>query len=220
MMKQILKSKKGKWAVALVAVAVLGTIGSISKGSTEALAGAAILVAIAGLLVLSQIKKVKNPPSLNDMGIYVPEAALLAFDQCGTLPDLNGTPVMLENGEQAVYDCSAIRTETKNRVVGHTKTARASVRLTKSVTVRAGGGDRSIYGDVKTSSAGRLIVTTKKIVFSSQQKAFTAQLSEIDSVETYDDGMTIIAGKYTYVLEMAMPHYPAAMIEQCRKMTL
>ena len=175
------------------------------------------------MLVLSVVYKIKNPPpdlTLADLGIFVPEDALQAFDMFGRLPNLKGTPVMLNPGEQAVYDCTAVRTETKNRVVGHTRNKSASIRIAKGVSVRTGGGDRSVYGDVKTSSAGRFIVTTEKIVFSSPQKAFIAPLSSIASVEAYDGGMTIIVGKNTYVMEMAKSNYPAAMIEHCRANSL
>lgn len=214
MFKQVLKTKRGKWAVALAVIAVIGGI-----GSADALPGAVLFLIIAAVLALSAMNKIKNPPpepTLADMGIFVSDDALQAFDMFGTLPNLKGTPVMLNPEEQAVYDCAATRTETKTRVVGHTRNKSASIRLAKGVSVRTGGGDRSVYGDVKTSSAGRFVVTTEKIVFSSQQKAFTAPLASITSVDAYDGGMTIIVGKNTYVMEMAKSNYPAAMIEQCR----
>lgn len=214
MVKQVLKTKRGKWAVALAVIAIIGGI-----GSADALPGAAVLLIVAAVLTLSAIKSIKNPPpepTLAELGIYVPEDALSAFDESGVLPNLVGTPVLLNPGEQAVYDCSAVRTETKTRVVGHNRNKSASIRVAKGVSVRTGGGDRSVYGDVKTSSSGRFVVTTEKIVFSSQQKAFSAPVADITSVEAYDGGMTIISGKNVYVMELAKSNYPAAMIEQCR----
>lgn len=224
MIKEILKTKRGKWAIVLCAIAVMGCIASLSKGTTEALPGALVLIAIAALLVLSAVKSIKNPPpapTLKDMGINVPEDALQAFDDYGTLPDLKSTPVLLGDNEQAVYDCMATRAITKNRVVGHTRNSSGtSLRIAKGVTLRTGGGGtKSEYGDVTTRSAGRFIITNERIVFSSQQNAFTALLGEIASVEAYEDGLIIIVGKNTYVLELAMSHYPATMIEKCRNIT-
>jgi len=56
MVQQILKTKKGKWAIALAAVSVVGIIVLLSDGQTRSLSGAVILLAISGLLALSAIK--------------------------------------------------------------------------------------------------------------------------------------------------------------------
>lgn len=63
MVQQILKTKGGKWALALVIMAVLAVIGSISEGSTEYISGAFLLLIIATWLVITEVKKIQNPPT-------------------------------------------------------------------------------------------------------------------------------------------------------------
>lgn len=63
MVQQILKTKGGKWALALVIIAVLAVIGSISEGSAEYISGAFLFLIIATGLVITEAKKIQNPPT-------------------------------------------------------------------------------------------------------------------------------------------------------------
>lgn len=63
MLKQILKTKRGKWALALLIIAVLGAIVLLSDGQTKSLPAALILVAISVLLSVSAAKGNKKKPA-------------------------------------------------------------------------------------------------------------------------------------------------------------
>lgn len=222
MIGQILKTKRGKWALVLGAIAVLGAITSVSKGTTEALPGALILLAIAAVLLVSAVKSIKNPPpapSLEDHGIHVTQADIDAFKAYGTLPNVNDCPVILTNGEQAVYACRAERVETKNRRIGTTGGgAGASFRVAKGITLRTGGaGSKSVYGDVEMVHAGEFVVTTDRVVFVANSRAYEEKLSSISAVSVDSGCLAIITAKNNYAMRMPFPEYPCEIIMHCIK---
>ena len=222
MVGQILKSKRGKWAVALTILAVIGAGSSISNGSTESLPGAAVILAIAAVLALPVIKAIKNPPpapTLQDQGIRVTQEELDAFDARGTLPNVEDSPVILDQGEQAVYACAAERVETKNRKLGTTgSSGGASFRVAKGVRVRTGStGSKSVYGDVEMTHSGEFVVTTKRISFVASSRAFEEKLSSISAVSVDDGCLTIMTAKNNYAMRMPLAEYPCSIIKHCIK---
>lgn len=222
MIGQLLKLKRGKWALVLLIVAVLGAIGSISQRTWEALPGVLILLAVAAVLVVTGIKAIKNPPpapTLEDIGIHVPQEALDAFHTYGTLPKVDNSPVILTDGEQAVYACRAERIETKNRRLGTTGSgAGASIHVAKGVNLRTGGtGNQSIYGDVEMVHAGEFVVTTDRIVFVANSRAFEENLSNVSAVSIESGCLAIMAGKENYAMRMPLPEYPCEIIKHCIK---
>lgn len=60
MVKQILKTKRGKWSVVLFIIADIALFSSIISGTTDTLPGAFILLVIAIALAVTAIKKPKN----------------------------------------------------------------------------------------------------------------------------------------------------------------
>lgn len=222
MIGQLLKLKRGKWALVLLIIAVLGAIGSISQKTWQALPGVLILLAVAAVLVVTGIRAIKNPPpapTLLDIGIYVPQEAIDAFHTYGTLPNVENTPVILADGERAVYACRAERIETKNRRLGTTGSgAGASIHVAKGVNLRTGGtGSQSIYGDVEMVHAGEFVVTTDRIVFVANSRAFEEKLSRISAVSIEDGCLAIIAGNENYAVRMPLPEYPCEIIKYCIK---
>lgn len=220
MIQQILKTKQGKWAVALVVIAILGAIGSLSNGSTEALPGALILLVIAAVLVMSAVKAIKNPPpmpTLEDQGIHISQDDLEAFKTYGKLPRLTNSPVILVNDEQAVYACRAERVETKNRRLGTTGGGvGGSIRVAKGVSIRTGGtGSKSIYGDVEMVHGGEFVVTTDRIVFVASSRAYEEKLADISAISVDGDCLTIMAGNSNYAMRMPYPEYPCEIIKHC-----
>lgn len=223
MVQQILKTKQGKWAVALVVIAVIGAISSISKGTTDALPGALVLIAIAVALVIVAVKAIQNPPlppTLEEQGIYVSQDALDAFSTYGTLPKVENCPVILTDGEQAVYACRAERVETKNRRIGTTGGgAGMSFRVAKGVRVRTGGaGSKSVYGDVEMVHGGQFVVTTNRIVFIANSRAFEEKLSKVTAVSVDDGCLAIMTAKDNYAMRMPLPEYPCEIIMHCIKL--
>lgn len=220
MIKQILRTKRGKWAVALGVIAAIGTIGSISEGSTEALPGALVLLAVAAVLVLTAVRSIQNPPpapTLADQGIRVSQEAIDAFRAYGTLPNVENSPVMLADGEQAVYACHADRVETKNRRTETTAGGSGvSFRIAKGVSLRTGGtGSKSIYSDVEMIHGGEFVVTTERVVFVATSRAFEEKLDKVSAVSVDGNNLAIMTAKASYALRMAMPEYPCDIIKHC-----
>lgn len=222
MVQQILKTKGGKWALALVIVAALAVIGSLSEGSTEAIPGALILILIAAGIVISAVKKIQNPPaapSLSIQGVHVSQEAIDAFNTYGTIPNVDNTPIILADGEQAVHACRAERIETKNRRLGTTGGgAGASIRIAKGVSVRTGGtGSQSIYGDVEMVHAGEFVATTRRIVFVANSRAFEESLSDISAISVDGGSLVVMTRKDSYTLRMPMAEYACEIIKRCIK---
>ncbi|MBO7177248.1 MAG: hypothetical protein J6W14_07710 [Clostridia bacterium] len=222
MVGQILKSKRGKWAVALAVIAVLALVGSMSEGSTDGLLGAVVVLGIAVILAMPAIKAAKNPPpapTLQDLGIRVTQEELDAFNARGTLPNVENGPVILDQDERAVYACAAERVETKNRKLGTTGSgAGASFRVTKGVRVRTGStGSKSVYGDVEMTHSGEFVVTTKRISFVAASRAFEEKLSSISAVSVDDGCLTIMTAKTSYAMRMPLAEYPCSIIKHCIK---
>lgn len=220
MIQKILKTKQGKWAVALAAIAIVGAIGSISKGSTEALPGAFIFLAVAAILVMSAIKAIKNPPpapTLEDQGIYISQEELDAFKTIGKLPQVTNSPVILAECEKAVYYCRADRVETKNRRIGTTGGGvGGSFRVAKGVSIRTGGtGSKAVYGDVEMVHGGEFVVTTDRIVFIASSRAFEEKLANISAVSVDSGCLAIMAGNDNYAMRMPCPEYPCEIIKRC-----
>lgn len=222
MIQQILKTKRGKWAAVLLCIAVIGIIGSVSEGSADALPGALILLAIAAILVVAAIKTIQNPPpapTLEDMGVHVSQEALDAFRTYGTLPKVDNCPVILAEGEQAVYACHAERIETKNRRLGTTGSGSGmSFRVAKGVSLRTGGtGSKSVYGDVEMVHAGEFVVTTKRIVFVAPNRAFEEKLSSISAVAVEGGCLAIMSAKGNYAMRIPAQEYACEIIQYCIK---
>lgn len=220
MIQQILKTKQGKWAAALVIISAIAVAASISKGSTEALPGALIFLGIATVLVMNAIKTIKNPPpdpTLEDQGIHISQEDIEAFKTYRKLPRLTNSPVILADGEQAVYACRAERIETKNRKIGTTGGGSgSSIRVAKGVRLRTGGtGSKSIYGDVEMVHSGEFVVTTDRIVFVANSRAYEEKLSAVSAVSVDSGCLTIMAGNNSYTMRMPCPEYPCEIIKHC-----
>lgn len=222
MVGQILKTKRGKWAAVLVVLAVVCAIAGAANGSTEALPGAAILVIVGAVLALLAAKEIKNPPpapSLEDIGIHVTQEDIDAFVEQGTLPNVESCPVILDPDEAAVYACKAERIETKNRRLGTTGSGGgASIRVAKGVNIRTGStGSKSVYGDVEMVHGGEFVVTTKRIVFVANSRAFEEKLSGISAVSVDSGCLAIMTAKASYALRMPMAEHPCNIIRHCIK---
>ena len=219
MIGQILKLKRGKWALVLMIIAILGAIGSVSKGTTEALPGALILLVGSAILTVSAIKSIKNPPTLEELGIRVTQEAIDAFKSFGTLPRVDNSPVILTHNEQAVYACRADRVETKNCHIGTTSGGvGVSFNVIKGVRIRTGGAEsKSVYGDVEMVHTGEFVITTERIIFVSNSRAFEEKLSNISAVSVDAGCLAIVAGKENYAVRMPMPEYPCEIIMHCIK---
>ena len=222
MIQQLLKMKRGKWAAVLLFMSICATIGCVNGRTFEPMYIVLVLLAIAAVLVLTALKAIKNPPpapTVQDLGIHVPQDALDAFNTYGTLPQLDNSPVILTSGETAVYACRAERIETKNRRLGTTGSGGgASIRVAKGVSLRTGTtGSKSVYGDVEMVHAGEFVVTTSRIVFVANSRAFEEKLSSISAVSVDSGCLAIMTAKGSYALRMPLAEYPCEIIKRCIK---
>ncbi len=220
MFGQIIKTTKGKWALVLAVLAILALIGGITKGQDDLgviLGGCAALIVISVLLFLSAAKSAKNGPAPGSVGIHVPQEEMDAFTSYGTLPNIKDVPVILGDGETAVYYCDAVRVETKNRMLGKTGSgAGVSFRVAKGVRIRSGnGGSKNVYGNIEMSDPGQLVVTTQRIVFIAKNKAFAEKLTSLSAVSVIDNHLAIVTSNKNYSLRMPMPEYACEIIKRC-----
>ena len=209
MIQQLLKLKRGKWAIVLVSIAVVAVIYSIADGRYDTLPGAAILLVVAAILVATGIRVIKNPPA--------PPVQEDDFLVDGQLPHVANTPVILSQGEDAVYCSKATRVETKNRIVGKTGGGSgASIKIAKGVRFRTGGGgSQNVYGDIEMLNDGEFVVTTKRIVFVAANRAFEEKLSNITAVSVVGDCIAIVTAKDNYSVRVSAPERPCAIIKKC-----
>ena len=134
-------------------------------------------------------------------GIFLSEQQIRKLESKVELPVVD-TPVFLNQGEVAVYYSIATRQETKNRVVGRTGGySGGTVRIAKGFSVHTGGSSsRPIYGDVSTHYEGKMVLTNKRLIFLSDQKAFEVPYTSITAATAYSDGISIQSRSHTYTL--------------------
>lgn len=134
-------------------------------------------------------------------GIYLTKEQIQKLENKVELPVVD-TPVFLKAGEIAVYYSIATRQETKNRVVGHSRSySGGTVRIAKGFSVHTGGSSsRPIYGDVSTEYDGEIVLTNKRLVFLSEQKAFEVPYTSITAATVYSNGFSIQSKSHTYTL--------------------
>lgn len=73
MIQQILKLKRGKWAIVLSAIAVVAAIYSVADGTYDALPGAGILLVVAVVLIITGILTVKSDNSTQKKPTEIPQ---------------------------------------------------------------------------------------------------------------------------------------------------
>lgn len=66
MFQTIIKTTRGKWAIALSIIAIAGVVSAISEGAIDrqAISGAVMLIIISAVLVFSAIKTINTPASV------------------------------------------------------------------------------------------------------------------------------------------------------------
>ncbi|MDF3821738.1 hypothetical protein P3G55_17670 [Leptospira sp. 96542] len=128
---------------------------------------------------------------------------LLAEIEDGNLPVIS-TNIPLQKNEICHISTDANRLETKIVTVGHSGGSRGvSIRIAKGLTYRVGsykGGP--IKEEVTFKFPGKLIVTSKRIIFIAAQKGFSIPLSKVTNLEPYDDGIGIQKDSTHYLLSI------------------
>lgn len=103
------------------------------------------------------------------------------------------TRLVLENGEVCIYCERAVLITEKMQVVGRKQRRGGfSVRLFGGVTYHTGdGGSDVVRGIVPEYVQGKLYVTSKRIVFSADTKAFSMPLRKVVSYSEADGNLVI-----------------------------
>jgi len=167
-----------------------------------------LTLVVVGLFVSStkarKAKKTQKERAAAQSRPFMEDSALTLIEQ-GGLPLIVGTPVILEEGEAAHYYAPAIRSVTKNRVVGHTGGgAGVSVRVAKGVSVRTGGGSsQNVRSDVTDDFTGAVVLTNRRLVFLHNQAGFECKLSSVSAVTPLTDSILIQSGAKSYQLSVA-----------------
>lgn len=98
----------------------------------------------------------------------------------------------LKSGEDCIFCDHAIEITEKLRVVGRQRAGGFfSIRIVKGLTYHTGnGGDATIRENVQEYIQGKLYITNKRIIFSSDDKAFQKKITDIISYNI--DGYCLI----------------------------
>lgn len=128
---------------------------------------------------------------------------LLHEIESGRLPEISA-PVALAKGEKAHILVSADRLLSKVVTTGYAGGSRGvSVRIAKGISYRIGSyKGHPIREEVSTAYPGTLLITGKRIVFTSAAKPFTIPLAKLDSFEPFAGGIGLQKGSTYYLLRL------------------
>lgn len=135
--------------------------------------------------------------------------------QSGVLPVLSDVPVILAEGESARYFAPARRYVTKTKAVGRTGSGGGvSVRVSKGVSLRSGGGaSQTVYDDVTDVFPGQIVLTDRRVVFMAKQNGFDCKLSSVSAITPEGDRIMIQAGAKSYRLTVEQQGHFAKVLE-------
>lgn len=116
------------------------------------------------------------------------------------LPNIQGTNLNLLAGETCCYMDRAYTFKEKTVTAGYTGGGNGfSVRIAKGLSYHVGGsGSKAIRETQRTTYNGILYITTRRIIYTSQDKSFDKTFDKITSVQEARDGLIIQIGSNTY----------------------
>ena len=118
----------------------------------------------------------------------------------GQLPTIIGTNINLANDEVCHYADIGYTFKDKTITTGYTgKSSGISIRLMKGLTYRTGGsGGKAIRENQRTTYAGTLYITNKRVIYSSTNECFDKTFDYITSVTEVNDGIILQIGSTSY----------------------
>lgn len=118
----------------------------------------------------------------------------------GKIPNIQGTNLNLASGETCCYMDKAYTFKDKTITTGYTgKTSSVSIRIMKGLSYRTGGGNsQAIRQTQRTTYNGILYITTKRVIFTSEDESFDKTFDKITSIQEAKDGLIIQIGSHTY----------------------
>lgn len=118
----------------------------------------------------------------------------------GKLPFINTPNLNLDEDDFCCYMDKGYTFKDKIITTGYTgKNNGISIRLAKGISYRTGAsGNKAIRETQRTKYYGTLYLTTKRLIYSSQDISFDKPHDKITSIEEAKDGLIIQIGSKTY----------------------
>jgi len=118
----------------------------------------------------------------------------------GKLPNIQGTNLNLSTDETCCYMDKAYTFKDKTITTGYTgKHNGVSIRIAKGLSYHTGGsGSQAIRETQRTTYNGILYITTKRVIYTSQNESFDKTFDKITSIQEAQDGLIIQIGSNTY----------------------
>ena len=118
----------------------------------------------------------------------------------GKLPNIEVNNLNLSAEESCCYVDKAYTFKDKTVTTGYTgRSNGVSIRIAKGLSYRTGGGNsQAIRQTQRTTYNGILYITTKRVIFTSQDESFDKTFDKITSIQEAKDGLFIQIGSHTY----------------------
>lgn len=118
----------------------------------------------------------------------------------GQLPAIQGTCLNLAPGETCCYMESGYTFKDKIVTTGYTgKRNGVSIRIAKGLSYHTGGnGNKAIRENQRTTYPGVLYLTSKRVIYTSQDCSFDKPIDKITLIQEAKDGLIIQLGSNTY----------------------
>lgn len=148
--------------------------------------------------IIDIIKVLTNSSSTSN-GSLMGREGIKAINE-GRIPNIQGTNLNLSGDETCCYMDKAYTFKDKTITTGYTgRSSGVSIRIAKGLSYRTGGGNsQAIRETQRTTYNGILYLTTRRIIYTSQNESFDKTIDKITSIQEAKDGLIIQIGSNTY----------------------
>lgn len=118
----------------------------------------------------------------------------------GKIPNIQGSNLILSDGETCCYMDSAYTFVDKTITTGYSgKRNGVSFRIAKGISYHTGGsGSKAIRETKRIIYNGILYLTTNRIIYTAEKNSFDKPFDKITSVSEFDEGIMIQIGSNVY----------------------
>lgn len=123
----------------------------------------------------------------------------------GYLPKLSNSVIVLQKSEEVHWEVPANLLISQTVTTGYRGGSRGvSIRVMKGVSYRVGASRSTpIREQISTKHPGVLVITSKRIVFSSPSKSFSIPFNQLISFDPYSDGLGLQKENSSYLLSLS-----------------
>jgi hypothetical protein len=123
----------------------------------------------------------------------------------GYLPTKTNSIIVLQKNETTHWEAPASLLISKIITTGYSGSSRGvSIRIMKGVSYKVGTSRSApIKEQVSIKHPGILIITSKRVVFSSNTKSFSVPFTQLISFDPYSDGLGLQKSNASYLLSLA-----------------